>query len=455
MFKKIEIWILYLVILLSIPVTIGFGVLVRQEIKGGKKFGMISKTALFLSEIPVNLKKASAIKENKHLKLADRFPSLDGFNGTPNSSESYLLLSRYDGNLKEGIVELVDLMSFNVLHTWNPDIDKFNESIEKYEKFKFIKRDRGNSRNLLRHPLLLEDGSLVFHHETPLRKIDSCSKLIFQNTLDKSHHSIEKDLEGNIWVPSYIYPQTLPKNIVGRKHILEGGTTEDGILKISSSGKILFRRSLSQIFLDNNLENYLFGYGHTYMNDPLHLNDIQPVNFDGDYWRKGDLFLSLRNQSMIVLYRPSNNKIVWKIQGPFFNQHDVDILDDHRISIFNNRMQKLHDNELRVDGNNEVMIYNFKNGQFSSYLKNSMIKNDVRTRNQGLSEILPNGDLFVEEQNFGRTLYFNSDGTLRWTYLNKFNNRDIYHLGWSRILYTSEDISNVKKFLNIKSKCHD
>ncbi len=455
MFKKIEIWILYLVILLCFPLIIGYGALVRQELVGKIKLGRLSKTALFLAEIPANLNKASAIKEKKQLKLKDRFPKLDGFNGTPNSSESYLLLSRYEGNLKEGIVELVDLMNFKVLHTWNPDIDKFNESIEKYEKFKFIKRDRGNSRNLLRHPLLLEDGSLVFHHDTPVRKIDSCSNLIFQNTLDKSHHSIEKDMEGNIWVPSYIYPQTLPKEIVGRKHILEGGTKEDGILKISSAGEILFRRSLSQIFLDNNLENYLFGYGHTYMKDPLHLNDIQPVNFDGDYWRKGDLFLSLRNQSMIVLYRPSNNKIIWKIQGPFFNQHDVDILDDHRISIFNNRMQKLHDKKLSVDGNNEVIIYNFKKGEFSSYLKNSMIKNDVRTRNQGLMEILPNGDLFVEEQNFGRTLYFNSDGTVRWTHLNRSNNRDVWNVGWSRILHKSGDISNVKNFLNTKGKCHD
>ena len=34
MFKKIEIWILYLTILLSILFSIGFGVLVRQEIEG-------------------------------------------------------------------------------------------------------------------------------------------------------------------------------------------------------------------------------------------------------------------------------------------------------------------------------------------------------------------------------------------------------------------------------------
>ena len=73
-----------------------------------------------------------------------------------------------------------------------------------------------------------------------------------------------------------------------------------------------------------------------YDNDPIHLNDIQPVNFDGEFWKKGDVFLSLRHQSMVLLYRPSTNEIIWKGTGPFFHQHDVDILDNHRISIFNN-----------------------------------------------------------------------------------------------------------------------
>ena len=39
MFKKIEIWILYLVVLLGIPVIVGFGALVRYEILEGTKLG--------------------------------------------------------------------------------------------------------------------------------------------------------------------------------------------------------------------------------------------------------------------------------------------------------------------------------------------------------------------------------------------------------------------------------
>ena len=448
MFKKIEIWILYLVILLGVPITIAFGTVIRYE----EKFGKISKTAIFLAEMPRTVK--NIIFFENSLKVEDRFPLLSGFNGTPNSSESYLLLSRYDGDLKEGIVQLVDLTNFQVLHTWNPDINNFNQSLKKNKLFKYIIRDKNNSRQVLYHPKLSKDGGLYFNNSGPLRKIDECANLIFQTELTKTHHSINTDIEGNIWVPSHIYPQTLPEEIVGRDHIGDGGTKEDGILKYSSSGQILFSKSLSQIFIDNNLENYLFGYGHHYMNDPFHLNDIQPVDLDGDYWKRGDVFLSLRNQSMIVLYRPSTNKIIWRTQGPFFNQHDVDILDDHRISIFDNRMQKLYDEKLKVDGNNQVIIYNFKTGKYTSYLKNSLIKNDVRTKNQGLNEILPNGDLFVEEENYSRTLYFNSDGSLRWTHVNRAENGNVYRIGWSRILYSDKDIQIVKNFLKTRDKCN-
>ena len=453
MFKKIEIWILYLVLLLGIPVTISFGLLVRQELKGNIKLGSVSKTALFLAEIPVNIKKILIANQSSDLKVEDRFPLLRSFKGTPNSQESYLLFSRYDGDLKEGIVELVDLTNFKVLHTWNPDIDEFNRSVKKKDEFKFLKRDHNNSRMLLRHPILLNDGGLVVQDQTPLIKIDNCSNLIFQNTHDYFHHSIETDIEGNIWVPSHMYPQSLPIQKVGRNLLEEAGYIDDGIVKLSPDGKILFEKSVSQIFIDNGLEYLLFSRG--FIIDPIHLNDIQPVDFDGDFWKSGDVFLSLRNQSMVLLYRPSSNKILWKGVGPFFEQHDVDILDDHKISIFNNNDVKNFVNGNYVDGENQVIIYDFKKKGYSYYLNESLIRNNVRTGTQGLSQILPNGDLFVEETNYGRTLYFNSDGSLRWTNVNRAENGNVYRVGWSRILYNKKDIQNVSNFLVSRKKCND
>jgi hypothetical protein len=460
MFKKIEIWILWLVILAGILFTIGFGTLVRQELIGRDRAGWVgwaTNTALFLAELPINVIKMVS----SPLTVEDRFPELAGFNGIPNASQSFLLLTRYDGDIDESVVELVDLSNFQRLHTWNPDIDAFNEAVKDLPDFKYITRDTTNKRGAIGHALLTKDGGLLFQGRSPLRKIDACSNLIFQNAHDQFHHSIETDIDDNIWVPSLMYPQVVASYKVGRGLTEEGGFGDDGIVKLSPEGKILFEKSVSQIFIDNDLEHRLFAIGDSFSSgkgdfnsDPIHLNDIQPVNFDGKFWKKGDVFLSLRHQSMILLYRPSTNEIVWKLTGQFFHPHDVDILDAHRISFFNNNSKDLYNGDW-VDGHNEVLVYDFNTNTTISYLKDSLEKYDVRTITGGRSEILPNGDLFIEETNFARLLYFNADGSLRWLYVNRAENGGVYQTHWPRLMYNAGDLNNVKTFLKNRPHCND
>ena len=451
MFKKIEIWILYLVVLFGLLFTVGFGTLVRQELIGGTKAGWVSKTALDIATLPLNARQLFKILTGNNLKVEDRFPTQDGFEGMPNSQASFLLLSRHNGNLKEGVVELVDLTNFEVLHTWNPDIDYFNRSVSQ-EDFKYLDRDGNNQRRKLTHAKLTKDNGLVFTNG-PLIKIDSCSKLVFQNTEDQFHHTIETDVDNNMWVPSVLYPYALPAKMVGTEPFR---FNDDAIVKMNQYGKILYEKSVSEIFIENGLEYLLFSLGGRsgFNPDPLHLNDIQPVDSDGRYWNRGDVFLSLRHQSMVLLYRPSTNKIIWKSTGQYMHQHDIDILDDSRISVFNNNSKDFITKDT-IDGHNEVIIYDFEIDEYSQYLQESLIQHDVKTITGGRSEILENNDLFVEETNYGRTLYFNSDGSLRWSHINRASNGNVYSVGFSRILYKSEDVLTVRNFLSSKGSCDE
>ena len=456
MFKRIEIWILYLTLLLSILFAIGLSVLVRQELVGSTKAGWISKTALTLAEIPINTLRLLGFGHD--LTLEDRFPNLDGFNGTLNSEETYLLLSIYDGDLQEGVVRLVDLRSFKILHTWNPDIDAFNDLIDQTDEFKYMQRDLNNSRYLLYHPLLTKKGDLIFNSiNAPLRKIDACSNLVFQNTHDGFHHSVETDIDGNIWTSTHMYPQSLPIEKVGRKTPRENGFKDDAIVKLSPDGEILYEKSISRILIENGMESRLsmVGTSHTFQLDPIHNNDVQPVNVDGKYWKKGDVFISLGHQSMIILWRPSTEEIVWKYESNIFHQHDVNIVSEHQISIFNNNRKYHYPNKDIVDGNNQILIFNFDTDSISSYLSKSLVREDVRTISQGRGQILSNGDLFIEETNDGRTLFFNKDGTLRWTHVNRAEDGNVYRVNWSRILYTREDIQTVNNFLTNKGTCNE
>ena len=466
MFKKIEIWILYLVILFSLLFAIGFGTLVRQEIegttkKGGIDISFLSKPAAYIARLPEQFVRliiqSNPNRINHFWDDYREFYNQNGFGGIPNSDESYLLLSRYDGDLKEGLVELVDLTSFQVLHTWNPDIDRFNDSVEKVGDFKYLDRDNNNSRGRILHPKLTQDGGLLFHNGTPLRKINACSDLVFQNTHDIFHHSIETDIDGNIWSSTHMYPQSLPIEQFGRDIPEDGGYYDDAIVKLSQDGEILYEKSISEIFIDNGMESRLsmVGTSHEFQEDPIHINDVQPVNYDSKYWKKGDVFISLGHQSMVILFRPSTEEIIWKYDYNIFHQHDVDIINEEEVSIFNNNHKYFYQDRDVVDGHNEVLIYNFKTKNVTSYLHKSLVREDVRTGSQGRGEILANGDLFVEETDFARILYFNSDGTLRWTHVNRANNKNVYTVGWSRILYKERDVIAVKNFLTNKRTCNE
>ena len=76
----------------------------------------------------------------------------------------------------------------------------------------------------------------------------------------------------------------------------------------------------------------------------------------------------------------------------------------------------------------------------------------VKTLTGGLHTILENNDLFIEESDFGRFLYFNSDGTLRWQYVNRWQDK-IYRVAWSRVYDREDDIKKINYFLNSKLNC--
>jgi len=44
---------------------------------------------------------------------------------------------------------------------------------------------------------------------------------------------------------------------------------------------------------------------------------------------------------------------------------------------------------------------------------------------------------------------------LRWTHVNRADNGNVYAIGWSRILYTQDDIQTVNNFIANKGNCNE
>lgn len=438
-YKKISMWILLLTIVISILFSIFFGSLVLR-----------SNSAKSIARIPDNVKQLFIKSDDDFIAgYKNNFSNrseLNKNNKFKNSSTGYILLSKYDHDKRRSYVELIDIEKGKIIHTWKPEFKKINSLSNLPKNFINVERDNSPNRYRMFHPYLDLDGSLITHSESPLIKIDLCSKLVWH--VDGGfHHSNEKDHEGNIWVPAWSFPaKTKGVNLDINENDISKNMNffhDDELVKLSSDGNVLFRKTVISILKENNLENLIFPIGQN--KDPLHLNDIQPVLTNTDYWKRGDVFVSLRNISMVFLYRPSENKVLWHKQGPWVFQHDVDVISNSKISIFDNNLDNF--TKSRVDGASSIVIFDFKKNEVSRPYDKAFLKNEIYTMTGGLHTILENEDVFVEATDSGRLIRLDKKGNVKWEYINRASNNNIYLLNWSRY-YNSLDENFLKKIKN-------
>ena len=445
MFKKIELWLVGLIALFFIILIIFISGVLRDAYLGINKTPAILRNNLtIIAEIPKNIIHLSEFILNKNAppklqKNKDKERFKQHIN---NKRNALLVLPRYDHSLNRSLVDVIDLNNFELIHTYNHDILKMNAKVQNKKLFPRIEIDDSPIRFEYWHPLILKDGSIISESDrSPLFKIDFCSSLIWINDEIIFHHSKMLDHEQNIWVGGQMNPKS--------KYVLNNQTTEydnfwdDSIAKISEDGKILFNKSIIEILVENNFLDMNIFDGN---NDPIHLNDIEPALIDTEYWKQGDVFLSIRNQSAIIHYRPSNNQVINYITGPFAMQHDVDIISSKEISIFNNN------NFISNNKYSEVIIYNFETKKFSKLFNEQLQKENFKTYTEGLSHIFKDKSLLVEEQNHGRIILFNKNGKKEWEFVNKDENQDIGRINWSRIIEDELFIENFKSLVKNK-KC--
>ena len=344
------------------------------------------------------------------------------------SFENLNLLTSYMGQ-DNYVLELISFKSGKSIKKWYPDISSINhktlEGENRLESSSFV------SINYLNHPIMLKDSSIIVSTLSSLVKINTDSEIEWVKSNYESHHSIEQDHENNIWISGRRLYSKLPE-------LIDKENTEfldDLIMKINpDNGEVLFEKSVIQILKDNDLYDLVFKNGN-YEIDPIHLNDVQPSLTDSDYWKKGDLLISSRHLSTIILYRPSSNKVLWYKQGPWLNQHDPDFLDGNKISVFGNQVYRGDmEEEIKLPYEvNSVFVYDFETDSVTEPYKTFLEFEKIKTITEGRSEILSNGDLFVEETNKGR-IFIGDTIKKKLTFSRRLNDEEISYLHWSRII---------------------
>jgi hypothetical protein len=421
--------------------TIVFGWFVRHASEGREELGSLGPIVMEIANFPTLVHQALRdLVSRTPMLIENQYPEMDGFRDKgalqegARKDEGYLLLSAYSNAKKQSTVRLIRIRDEVQLHEWVPDLDRLSKSHRTKGTY-FGPEAMSASRFRMLHPLLSDDGGLVFHGEqSPLFKIDACSRMEW--VVDGLfHHSLQQGPDGGYWVP-----MSLERTADDRANPLP--FADEAIAKVSPAGELLLTKSVSSILVENGHRGLLYGirqFGRRPSDlDAFHLNDIGPAQYSTAYWEAGDLLLSIRHMSTVLLYRPSTGKVIWLKTGPWLNQHDADFVGSSRISVFGNDMvRKVDDSQILLDGHNSIYTYDFKDDTVASPYASILRELNVRTEIEGQQRVLENGDAIVDDYSTGRLLRI-SRSALVWQFVEKVSEKTAAMLSWSRYLTANQ-----------------
>lgn len=390
----------------------------------GKDFGFLNPVVEFMYSYPDLF--AESVEEIKTLSLPKTFVKTPKRFGAINLLEEDLnVLVSYSDTNNSRSVAIVNLRNDSTLYKWT-----FGGPILDHER--------------IFHPLLLPQKHLVYSYKgMSLTRVDSLSNTIWTQDSVWPHHAKELDSEGNIWVSTYPpnHEATGKFNINGQPIYFK----DEYITKLDGeTGRILFHKSITEILVENNMSNYLMKSGN--MGDPIHTNDVQPALRTTAFYNKDDVFISAKQLSLILHYRPSSNELINVIEGPFLSQHDVDFLEDGSLVFFNNNYyiapmnnslpEPQEPDELTYAGNlySSIVRYDFETDEFS-FIADSILKtNQIFSLTEGLIDFYEPNTCFIEQQNSG-LLWIIKENKVIYKNVLKSQHEGYHHLpNWTRIL---------------------
>lgn len=425
---KLGLQVLFLLALLSV-----FGWMSKHRAKKDRDFGALNGMVETLSGFPDLFKQS--VEEVQTLPQTF-IPTPEDFTPLNRLTEDVLTLTVYSDEADGRSFVVRNLRNGEVLHEWvMPDT---------------LGPMKPHWR--VHHPLLLEDRSVVsfITNRSPLFRLDSASNVMWRQDSLSFHHAINRAANGDLWVCTMRWERG-GRHIAYRGRYTMGEKTvhflDNSVARIDpATGHIIEVHSMVEVLKANGLDHLILRSGDA--QDPLHLNDVEPALTTTAHFEEGDLFLSFRNLHCVLQFRPSTGEVLRVIDGPLASQHDVDILNDSTLVIFNNNVQEnagvyinnhaqypISKDEVELARyHSEITLYDLATGTFTPLFRDAMAQEGIMTLNEGLQEALPGNRWFFEEQNSGVLWVFGPDG-VEYKGVHESHHAGHHHLpNWTRVL---------------------
>lgn len=427
LFRKIEFWVVLLVIFTLCIGAILFGSIAIRYQRDGKFLGPVGALVLEVAKFPFKVQKVLSNKVPSGVKGNEkRFESRNGLTiNSTFSADAFVVLPRVNLEKNSWEILFIDLLSHDQAAF---DVTKqIKEATTRLAPSKVGYAEELSS--VPGAPRLDGNLNLTFLSNSGiLMQVNMDGDTLWANSDFRFHHTFNfsKD-ESYIWAIgtdiNNLNPVKKPYNY--------SKLVNDLIVKVdASTGKTIAHYNIVNALVDENLENHLFvGRVYSAAKDPLHINDVEPVTIKSDYFDEDDVLLSIGNANMVMLFDTADEKVKWHSTRGLFHQHDVDVLDQNKIAVYNNN--RIITDKDQVRKHNEIMVFDLQTGVSSTMFDDQFQNYDIRTVTQGLFDITPIG-LLVAESDYARVLIFDETDPV-FEYINKDNEGHPLSIGWPYI----------------------
>lgn len=289
------------------------------------------------------------------------------------------------------------------------------------------------------------DGAVAFNFEYQgTVKLDRCGKRLW-SLEEHNHHTLSAAMGGGYWIGGRVIknraddPDFRPMTNPMRKN---GRIENDEILRVSADGKVLARKSVFELMMENGLEPVLTANGTPQRgetladNEILHLNKITelPPDIAAAFpeFRAGDIALSARDYNIVMVVDPTTWKVRWHSVGPWLRQHSVRFTPDGRISVFNNNSysyELLNDGktDLSVPVHSNILAVDPRTGA-SEVLYGDRPGEELASVERGFEQPLADGGILVTETYGGRAFQIDKDRKIVWEYINRYDDDNVIEM---------------------------